>query len=469
MVGFIVGCFVANRVVQWIQVPLLKALENYYHENAVNEIKKKYPDGELPPEVQRMVDAGYAPDSSLMIEPLSLLEQLRRDYPGRFQVNIRPHMFTPKDFTVTQTTLTGEVAADQTLAFAKRWRDEGEAEQLTPGKEMWRRLSAAEREAVEKIAAKKTASATDRARLASLLNQLVAETDLQATEAFDTIPDIRPQAGDAAAAGWAEWFGQLFGGEPDKQGKTVMAHLRELRDKNKGTLSDDNAERLNQFLIAAHFADEIRPPRVNVIELNTWKKIQVRVIALNAQEVFMIWMKAALVVGAVIASPYVFWQIWMFVAAGLYPHEKNYVYLYLPISFGLFVAGAALAFFFVFEPVLNFLFTFNRAMEIDPDPRIGEWLGFVLFLPLGFGVSFQLPLVMLFLNRIGIVPLKMYIEKWRIAILIIFVVSMVLTPADPISMLLMAVPLTFLYFGGVLMCKYMPRSRNPFDEGYEPS
>jgi len=186
--------------------------------------------------------------------------------------------------------------------------------------------------------------------------------------------------------------------------------------------------------------------------------------SLNAHEAFMIYIKAALVVGALLASPWIFYQIWAFVAAGLYPHEKHYIHVFLPISLGLFLAGAAMAFFFVFEPVLKFLLFFNQAMGIDPEPRISEWLGFVLVLPLGFGVSFQLPLVMLFLERIGIFDIAAYLSKWRIAILVIFVLAMFLTPADPTSMILMAGPLTVLYFGGILLCKLMPRSRSPFDE-----
>jgi sec-independent protein translocase protein TatC len=118
--------------------------------------------------------------------------------------------------------------------------------------------------------------------------------------------------------------------------------------------------------------------------------------------------------------------------------------------------------------VLDFLFSFTRSMGIDPDLRISEVISFVLFLPLGFGVSFQLPLVMLLINRMGILSVEAYLEKWRIAILGIFVISMFLTPADPISMLLMAVPLTVLYFLGVGLCLWMPRGRNPFDEAYEP-
>jgi sec-independent protein translocase protein TatC len=182
----------------------------------------------------------------------------------------------------------------------------------------------------------------------------------------------------------------------------------------------------------------------------------------------MIWLKAAFVTGLVISSPWIFYQLWIFVAAGLYPHEKKYVYLYLPFSSVLFLAGAAMAFFVVFRYVLNFLLGFNRAMSIDPDPRISEWLSFVLFLPLGFGIAFQLPLVMLFLHRIGIFSLEAYLEKWRIAVLVIFVISMILTPADPISMLLMACPLSGLYFLGIGLCKWMPRNRNPFADVYEP-
>lgn len=190
---------------------------------------------------------------------------------------------------------------------------------------------------------------------------------------------------------------------------------------------------------------------------------RVRLIGLAIQDSFMIWVKAWLVVGLVISGPWIFWQIWTFVAAGLYPHERRYVHVFMPFSIGLFLLGASVAFLFVFEPVLNFLLSFYKSMDIDPDQRITDWLNFVLILPLGFGVSFQLPLVMLFLERIGVFDAKIYIEKWRIAILVIFVIAMILTPADPYSMLLMAVPLTFLYFGGVLLCKYLPKGRNPFD------
>jgi sec-independent protein translocase protein TatC len=191
---------------------------------------------------------------------------------------------------------------------------------------------------------------------------------------------------------------------------------------------------------------------------------RVRIKSLNAQEAFAVYVKASLLVGVLLASPWIFYQIWFFVAAGLYPHERHYVHLYLPFSLGLFLLGASLAFFVVFEPVLNFLLGFNRSLGIDPDPRINEWLGFVLLLPVGFGVAFQLPLVMLFLERIGVLTVKDYYSYWRVAILVIFVIAAVLAPPDPYSMLLMAFPLTFLYFGGILLCKFLPRRQHPFGE-----
>jgi sec-independent protein translocase protein TatC len=177
----------------------------------------------------------------------------------------------------------------------------------------------------------------------------------------------------------------------------------------------------------------------------------------GVQETFMIYIKAAFIAGAVISSPFVFYFLWSFVAAGLFPHEKRYIHVFLPASIGLFVAGALLAFFFVFDPVLQFLFSFNRSLGINPDPRIGEWMSFVLMLPLGFGISFQLPLVMLFLERIGIFTVSAYMSKWRIAVLAIAILSMVLSPGgDPYSMMMMFVPLTILYFGGVAACYYLP-------------
>ncbi|MEO1527103.1 MAG: twin-arginine translocase subunit TatC [Planctomycetota bacterium] len=189
----------------------------------------------------------------------------------------------------------------------------------------------------------------------------------------------------------------------------------------------------------------------------------------KVEESFMIWVKAGLIVGAVISSPWVFYHLWQFVAAGLHRHERKYVYIYLPVSVTLFVAGVVLAFFLVLHYVLNFLLAFNGSMDVAVEPRLTYYINFVLLLPLGFGIAFQLPLVMLFLQRIGLIETEMYIDSWRLAVLVIFVLSMILTPADVTSMVALAVPLMVLYFLGILMCKFIPRGPGLGSAAYDPA
>lgn len=194
---------------------------------------------------------------------------------------------------------------------------------------------------------------------------------------------------------------------------------------------------------------------------------RLQLIGTGSQDAFIAYMKGALVLGVVMSSPFVFYFIWSFVAAGLYPHEQRYVHIFLPFSIILFLAGAALAFFLVFKYVLKFLLWFYESMGIDPELRISDWLSFVLFMPIGFGISFQLPLVMLFLERIGIFTVSTYLGHWRIAVLVIAFISMILTPAEPYSMMMMAVPLIALYFFGVALCRWMPKRTTPFGEVIE--
>ena len=164
----------------------------------------------------------------------------------------------------------------------------------------------------------------------------------------------------------------------------------------------------------------------------------------------MIYLKAAMLTGIILASPMIFRELWMFVAAGLYPHERRYVHIFFPFSIGLFLAGVLMAFFIAIPIVLKFLMGFNAYTNTDPQQRMEEFFSFVLFLPLAFGVGFQLPLVMLFVNRIGLVSVQTFKKQWRIAILVIFIIAMILTPSPDIaSMSLMALPMALLYFGGI--------------------
>lgn len=191
----------------------------------------------------------------------------------------------------------------------------------------------------------------------------------------------------------------------------------------------------------------------------------VQPVTLTVQEAFSIYLKVAIVSGLVLASPWVFYQMWLFVAAGLYPHERKYVHIFLPVSLGLFVGGALFCFFVVFKYVLDFLLGFNAWLGIRPEIRLSEWISFALTLPLMFGVSFQLPLVMLFLEKIGIFTAQNYREKRRMAYLVISILAMVLTPSEPSSMIAMMVPLIILYEVGIWMCGLSLGSKSPFEAG----
>ena len=143
--------------------------------------------------------------------------------------------------------------------------------------------------------------------------------------------------------------------------------------------------------------------------------------------------------------------------AGLYPHEKKHIHLYLPVSVGLFLAGAMLCQFVVLPGAVKALLGFNSYVDLDPDLRLNEWLGFAIMLPLVFGVSFQTPLVMFFLNRIGLFTAEMYWRKWRYAVFILAAFSAVITPTpDAVTMLYLFVPMFGLYVIGVLVCYYFP-------------
>lgn len=179
----------------------------------------------------------------------------------------------------------------------------------------------------------------------------------------------------------------------------------------------------------------------------------VRPVALNVQEAFMTYLKVGFVSGLVFASPWVIYQLWLFVAAGLYPHERKYVHVYLPVSIFLFLAGAAFCYYLVFPTMLDFLLGYNARLGINPQIRISEWISFAVSFPLMFGISFQLPLVMMFLAKLNIVTPKMFREQRKMAILVIAIASMLLTPsADPASMILMMLPLLVLYELGIVFC-----------------
>ncbi|MDA0832051.1 MAG: twin-arginine translocase subunit TatC [Planctomycetota bacterium] len=198
------------------------------------------------------------------------------------------------------------------------------------------------------------------------------------------------------------------------------------------------------------------------IDTQNLRAEQLKPVTLTVEEAFMTYLKVSFVAGLILSSPWLFYQIWLFVAVGLYPHERGYVKIYLPMSLGLFITGAVFCYYAVFPLMLSFLLEYNRMLGVTPQIRLSEWITFAILFPAMFGISFQLPLVMLFLERISIFDVQAYREKRRIAILTIAIASMFLTPSgDPASMTMMMIPLLLLYELGIYLCK-ITQSKKPF-------
>jgi len=190
---------------------------------------------------------------------------------------------------------------------------------------------------------------------------------------------------------------------------------------------------------------------------------------LRVEESFMVLFKVILMTGLVLGSPWIFYQIWMFIAAGLYPSEKRLVNVYLPFSLGLFLIGVFSCEIFVIPKAVEALLWFNEYLGYEPDLRLTEWLGFAIFMPLVFGISFQTPLVMFFLEKIGLFSVETYKGMRKVAWLVLCVFAAVITPStDAFSMLFLWVPMCLLYELGIWLCRFSARPRQEEWETSEP-
>lgn len=177
---------------------------------------------------------------------------------------------------------------------------------------------------------------------------------------------------------------------------------------------------------------------------------------------FVSYMKISLVAGLLLSSPWVFYQLWMFISAGLYSNERRYVRLAAPFSAGLFVAGA-LFFILIVAPItLGFLIKFNeRVIGVSSNFTFRNYVSFVTVLMLVFGLAFQTPVAIFFLNRTGMVSIQALCSSRKYALLAVFVVAAVATPPDIISQITLALPLYLLFELGILISYFANHKKSP--------
>lgn len=201
-------------------------------------------------------------------------------------------------------------------------------------------------------------------------------------------------------------------------------------------------------------------PYPHVIPIETGFPLPYNLFATNGLEDTFSWMWAAFVFALVLASPVVVWQLWAFIGAGLYPHERAAFYRYFPFMVGLMVAGVLFGYLLALPYILSFLVQMMNPDQVQAIFSIGQFLTLEFALTGAMGLVFQLPLVMLALQRIGLVTHRAFITNWRMTILVIFVVAAVVTPPEPVSMLMMSAPMILLYGLGLLLTR-MHAHRDP--------
>ena len=238
---------------------------------------------------------------------------------------------------------------------------------------------------------------------------------------------------------------------------TFISHLIELRDRLLRSLIAIGVVFLCLFPFASDLYDVLANPMMRALPEGS------KMIATGVITPFLIPVKIAAMLAFLVVLPYVLYQAWAFVAPGLYAHEKKLVLPLVVASTVLFVLGIAFCYFFVFGVVFSFV---NRIApkSISVAPDIEQYLNFVLTMFLAFGVTFEVPIAVILLARMGVVTLEQLKNVRPYFIVGAFIVAAVVTPPDVVSQLLLAVPMCLLYELGVFAARFFVRP--PEDDEY---
>lgn len=177
-------------------------------------------------------------------------------------------------------------------------------------------------------------------------------------------------------------------------------------------------------------------------------------------EIFIIKLKASFYFGLFLGGPVLLWQLWLFVAAGLYKHEKRAVMSFLPVSILLFAGGILFGYFGLVPYGFYFLNVPTSVNLPMPDFKLDQYFQFISSLCIALGFVFQLPILMTALARVGVVSVQQMAAFRRYFVLVAFVGAAILTPPDPITQLMMAVPLIVLYEVGLITSRIAARKRD---------
>jgi sec-independent protein translocase protein TatC len=187
--------------------------------------------------------------------------------------------------------------------------------------------------------------------------------------------------------------------------------------------------------------DVIQRPIMNALKANGMAE---KLVYLNPTEPFNLYLKVAALAGLFLTSPFVLYQVWMFISPGLYRKEKRYVVPFMVSTISLFTAGGYFGFKIVYPAALDFLISFGK--QFQPMITIGEYTSLFLSIILGMGLIFEMPILIFFLSLMGIVSAGFMWKNFRYSILIIFIIAAIVTPTtDILNMCIFAAPMIALY------------------------
>lgn len=190
-------------------------------------------------------------------------------------------------------------------------------------------------------------------------------------------------------------------------------------------------------------------------DVMTAAKLELQLQAIQLPEQFLVYIKTSLVFGIILSSPWIFYHLWKFVSAGLYRHEKRFIHVAAPASAALFITGAFFFILFIAPLAITFFIKFNTGIDfVKIVPTLQSYISFVLSLTLIFGVAFQLPIGIIFAEKMGLVSIAALVKSRKFVILGLVIVAAIVTPPDVISQIALAVPLYTLFEGSILVCRF---------------